>query len=94
MLRRGLLNLPKGKRIRVTTETRETLVIRKRGGGKVFGYCSECDAEVEYLALDTAVVLTGIPERRIFRLADSGQLHSQETKAGRLLICSKSIKRI
>jgi hypothetical protein len=84
--------LPRGKRIQVTTETRETLVIRKKGGGKVYGHCRYCGKEVEYLPIDTVVGLTGIPARELFRLVEDEQVHSQETKAGFLLLCSNSIK--
>lgn len=44
------------------------------------------------LNLDSALSLTGISTRKIFRLIENGEAHSLETTSGQLLVCRNSLQ--
>ena len=83
--------MPKAKKYLITTETYEIFIVR-RGLQIIHGFCSECGKEVELLNLDSAVSLTGIRAREIFRLIENGEAHSLETTGGQLLVCRSSLE--
>ncbi len=79
------------KRILITTESREIFIVRRRGAEIFQDFCADCQAEVEMLTLDAAIVLSGITAREIVRLAETGAIHFQETANGHLYICRQSL---
>lgn len=75
----------------ITTETHEILIVRN-GRESIRGFCAECGRESEMLNLDSAVLLTKIGTREIFRLVETGKIHSLETTNGLLLVCRNSLE--
>lgn len=78
------------KKYLITTEEHEIFIVRN-GHEKILGFCFECQAEVEFVNLDSAVSLSGIRTREIFHLSEKGKIHSLETKTGHWLICRESL---
>src|SRR6185295_6684631 len=78
------------RRVKRTTEvvyeTEESTTVRVRRGFK--GFCGQCNAFVEMLPPEAAAVLTGLAEREIFRLIETGEIHFVE--AERVFVCRDS----
>ena len=53
-------------------------------------WCSNCSRYVEMMSVDDAAIFAKVSSRTIFRWAESGALHSSETREGLLLICPRS----
>jgi hypothetical protein len=70
----------------VIYETEELVAVKARGGFK--GFCEQCNAVVEMLPPEAAAVLTGLGEREIFRLMETGEIHFVE--AERVFVCLDS----
>jgi hypothetical protein len=70
----------------ITLETEELTTVKARRGFK--GFCGACNAFVEMLPTDAAAVLTGLGEREIFRLIETGDIHFVE--AERVFVCRNS----
>ena len=75
----------------IIREKRETTVIRFRHHRPTVIYCRTCHAPTTHLTVAQAVLLLPFSETGIFRLAESGQIHSQETADGFLLLCGDSL---
>jgi hypothetical protein len=80
----------KAKKYLITTESHEIFILRKNKAA--FGFCVECDAEVELLTLDAITTQTGTPTREILRLIANNLLHSFETESGHLFVCRNSLE--
>jgi hypothetical protein len=70
----------------ITFETEELVAVKARRGFK--GFCERCNAFVEMLPTDAAAMLTGLGEREIFRLIETGEIHFVE--AERVFVCRDS----
>jgi hypothetical protein len=81
----------KSKKIFITSETHETLVIRQHGANSCILYCDQCERDVDMLTLELATGVSGIRVRRLFDMIESGVLHNHETLNGRLFICGHSL---
>ncbi len=55
-------------------------------------FCSGCDGPAEMMFMSQASADARISMRNLFRLSESGLVHSVETDRGQLLICRESIK--
>jgi hypothetical protein len=70
----------------VTFETEESVSVKVRGG--FTGYCERCNAVVDMVPTEAAALLTGLSEREIFRLIETGEIHFVE--AERVFVCRES----
>jgi hypothetical protein len=82
----------KSKKILITTESRERLIVRQIENQTFRGFCSECRKEVEMLTLDAVTSETGMRTRELLRLIENNSVHSTESESGHLLICLNSLK--
>jgi hypothetical protein len=82
----------KSKKILITTESHERLVVRQTENQIFWGFCSDCGKEVEMLTLDAVTSNTGIRTRELWRLIEENLVHSLEIESGHLLICLNSLK--
>lgn len=72
------------QRTEIKFEIEETLVLRQ--GEKIEpAFCPMCDATVKMATPQAFGMLTGLREREVFRLIESGELHFIEYE--RVLIC-------
>ena len=71
----------------ITFETEELTTVKARRGFK--GFCEGCNAFVEMLPTEAAAILTGMGEREIFRLIETGEIHFVE--AERVFVCEDSL---
>lgn len=79
------------KRTRITTETRR-VVIAKRVGFAVDGWCRACRQEVRRAGVDEAAALAGVTARTIYRWVEASAVHFTETPEGSVLICTTSLR--
>ena len=70
----------------VIYETEELTTVKARRGFK--GFCRQCNAFVEMLPTEAAALLTGLGERELFRLIETGEIHFVE--AERVFVCRES----
>jgi len=75
----------------ITFETEETVVLRE-GSRVCVEYCAGCQKEALMATPQTAGLLSGVGEREIFRLVESGLLHFVE--GVRVLICLESVRNL
>lgn len=80
------------KKIFITTREHEIFIVRHGAPNTVFGFCENCQTEVEMLSFDRAVTLSGKRTRELIRQTESGAIHSTETENGHLLVCRRSLK--
>ena len=73
----------------ITFEIEELVAIKVRRGFK--GFCGPCNAFVEMLPPEAVALLTGLGEREIFRLIETGEIHFVE--AERVFVCRDSSMR-
>ena len=71
------------RKTEITLEIEELIAIKARRAFQ--GFCRECDAFVEMVPPEAAAVLTGLGEREIFRLIETGEIHFVE--AERVFVC-------
>ncbi|HEV2915130.1 MAG TPA: hypothetical protein VGX92_17770 [Pyrinomonadaceae bacterium] len=82
------------RRIEITIETERVVVVRRRRARKSLTlWCRGCGAESLMLTADEAARFAGMSSMAVFRLAEAGHLHWQETGAGALLVCRNSLLR-
>ena len=74
----------------ITFETEELVSIKARRGFK--GFCGQCNAVVEMVPTDAAALLSGLGERVIFRLIETGEIHFVE--AERIFVCRDSMVKV
>lgn len=77
------------KKIVITTESHETLILRLGSQKRAFGLCEQCRKEVEMLTVDQAVSISGVKTSELVRRIELGEIHGIETQSGHLLICSE-----
>jgi hypothetical protein len=77
------------KRIKITVESYEVLVIRRRGGlGQL--WCATCCEQVAAISF-SVVTASGLSAETIRLHMEAGRLHMIETVGGSPLICLKSL---
>jgi hypothetical protein len=81
------------KKILITTEKREVVVLHRIGNAVVHHKCDLCPTEQTMLTLDEAIDLTGISTLSLVQQLTLPGIHSYETSAGRLLICQESLQK-
>jgi hypothetical protein len=74
----------------ITLMTSEVVVIKRRGRS-VLGWCANCDREVRLVGPEEAVALSGVSARAIYRLVEAGRVHFIERPDGVILICIDSL---
>ena len=79
------------KKIQITTEIHETFTLHIHSRGRAFGFCRECEREVEVVTLEQAVWMTRIHTREMLGMIDEQTVHATETENGLFLICVNSI---
>jgi hypothetical protein len=79
------------KSTQIVVETLEKRIIRVNRYQTHIAFCDVCEARVTYFSVSRAAALLALSETAIFRLAESSDLHSQETETGSLLICGSSL---
>jgi len=77
------------KKLRV--ETRRTSIYRTRIGLQPH-WCPYCGPEVAMTGIEMAARGAGMRQRAVFRLIESGALHSTEDEDGRMLVCLNSLR--
>jgi hypothetical protein len=82
------------KTTEIMIERFETRVVRVDRRHVYMELCELCRVRVVHFSISQAAALLGLSETAIFRLAESGQIHSFENVAGSLLICSASLTHI
>lgn len=80
----------KSKRILVTHESHEVLIIRGGTGSKPY-YCPQCNLRTEMVTIERAARMAEVSIRQIYYAIDDGRLHSVETGYGGLLICGRCL---
>ncbi len=78
---------PKSKKYRITTETREVIVVRRHQRRSAFGTCPVCQRVGEFLTLETAAELLQMRQLDVIRRLDENAVHAFETPEGQLLFC-------
>ena len=76
------------RKAEITFEIEETIILRQ-GEQMLQAFCPQCRAPVEMITPQIAAALSGLSEREIFRLIESGRLHCLE--AERIYICRNSL---
>ena len=78
------------KRTEITIETERLLVINQRHE-RVGLWCGHCATTLPMLTVDVASRIAGVTALEIFRLMESGKIHTGITREGRLFVCPNSI---
>jgi hypothetical protein len=78
------------RKTRITVETERILIIRRRGI-EMQGWCEGCGEQVKLVTPQTASSVTGLSVRAICQLVEAGELNFLETNDGLLLICLNSL---
>jgi hypothetical protein len=76
-------------RTEITVETDRWVIVNRR---RRIAWCSTCSREVEMLNIDDAAIFAHVNSRTIFHWAESGLIHSSETREGLMLICPNSLR--
>ena len=77
------------KSTRITIKTDSLLIIR--GQTSIRRRCTQCDEEVEMLALEGTAVLSNLSTHEVHEWLNSGDLHRTQTPDGIELICLNSL---
>lgn len=77
------------RKIQLTVETHELLVIKKTKGSTQ-GWCSECAGDVPLVRPEEAAVLARVSPRMIYAWVEAGRVHFMETAEEGLRICVSS----
>jgi hypothetical protein len=77
------------RRIKIRVEKRELKIVRF--GRRQNLFCGRCRAETQHFTVSQVSAVLDISEVKVFRLAESGQLHSIDRSDGKLMICAESI---
>lgn len=78
------------RRIQIAHETLQVIVLRRRGKS-VEGWCTACAAPVTMVSTEQAALILGKTLRQLVSEMDAGKLHSQETPEGLFSICLNSL---
>jgi len=82
----------KKKTARITVETERVLVISGSHAAAASLWCERCQHEVTMFGVDEATAFTGLADRAIFHLAETGAIHFVETAEGKALFCIASLR--
>lgn len=72
-------------------EKHELTIIRVRRSQTVTVFCAVCREKVLHLSVTRASAALGVSETAVFRLVESGTVHSMETASGALFVCGNSV---
>lgn len=75
-------------------ESHELTVIRVRRSQTVTAFCALCEKKVRHLSVARAAAVLRLSETAVFRLVESGAVHSMETASGRLYLCGNSVSEL
>jgi hypothetical protein len=78
----------------ITIETHEITIIRVSSRQTATVFCFNCGKNLKHFSIARASAVSKISEAAIFRLVENGQIHSTETAAGALLVCSNSLSAV
>ena len=78
------------KRTEITLETHELTIVRFRQN-RTIAYCAVCQQQTPHFSVVQSVSVLSLSESVIFRLAESGEIHSCETANGLLRLCGNSL---
>jgi hypothetical protein len=78
------------KKATITVKTERLLVIAQ-SRRPVNAWCEGCARATEFMSVEEAAALAGMTQRKIFHLAEGGQIHLRETTSGRALFCATSL---
>lgn len=73
---------------RIRLEKFESRAIRF--GREISRFCNGCGINTLHMPVAQMASLLSVTEKRIFRLTESGELHSAETDEGHLIVCLDS----
>lgn len=76
------------RRVKIRFEKHELTLVRLNQNARIF--CPECRMETAQLTIAQAANVFAVSEKSIFRLTETGQIHSTETANGQFLICAAS----
>ena len=76
----------------ITVETERVMVISGSHAAAVSLWCNACQRQVTMFGLDEASAFSGLSDRAIFRLAETGAIHFVETDEGKALFCVTSLR--
>jgi hypothetical protein len=79
----------KDKKIEITIETCEVLLVSRRGGLSR-GFCASCCHQVALISWEDACI-SGLSAEEIQRQAEAGPIHLVETGVGAPFICLNSL---
>ena len=79
------------KQIIIETETKELLIIHQNRKSACVAWCEECLRESQWLNPVETAHVSSLTAREIFRLAEAGEIHFQETPDGQMLVCLNSL---
>ena len=80
------------KRIEITRESRRVLRVRLPET-TASGWCEACAADVRWVTVPEAAVISGDAERAIQQRLDTSSLHFIERRSGPVLVCFQSLMR-
>ena len=78
----------------ITIETHEIMIIRITTRQTANAFCELCRTRLKHFSVARASAVLKISEAAVFRLVEDGQVHSTETAAGALLVCSNSLSAV
>lgn len=78
------------RRTEITVETRQLLIVRRRGGS-ICAWCKGCLSEVRMITASEAAAFAGVSPRTIYRWIEEAKLHFSEDPGGSLWICANSL---
>ena len=78
------------KRLEIRLETHELTIVRFNPNQK-HAYCPVCRTHTPQMSVAESVSVLSMTETAIFRLAESGHIHSRETADGLLRLCGNSL---
>ena len=79
------------RRTEIKIETHETTIIRVRTRQTANAFCELCRERLPHFSVRRAAAVLRLSETAVFKLAESGQIHSTENARGELFICGISI---
>lgn len=78
------------KKITLTREVHETLVLRLRNQFRLF--CEQCRVKRDFLTIDESTNIFGFATRELMQYVETQEVHGVETAQGLLLICRESLR--
>ncbi len=85
------MKIKRKREIVVERERSVTFKIKRNSGETI---CDRCGTSSPFIRVDEAALVAQTNSRSIFRLVETGTLHSLETREGWLLVCPTSLSAI